>query len=60
MELVGRWGVIELRQARINDDKLWSTLHKATESDLAGGAGRDVGGLLATRVLPLVNGVEHG
>ena len=102
MELVGRWGVIELSQARINDDKLWSNLYKANETDLDWGAGRNVGELLAdwgaegygtreavvgdesrrrtdmcvtgakdcehlpaiaylaTRVLPLANGVEHG
>jgi hypothetical protein len=39
--------MIELRQARINDEKLWSNLYKANASDLDAGVGRDAGALLA-------------
>jgi len=39
--------MIELRQARINDDKLWSNLYKASAAELDAGTGCDVGALLA-------------
>lgn len=39
--------MIELRQARINDDKLWSNLYKATASELDDGAGCGVRSLLS-------------
>jgi serine/threonine protein kinase len=38
--------MIELRQARINNDKLWSNVYKATPAELDAGAGCDVGELL--------------
>jgi hypothetical protein len=39
--------MIELRQARIKDDKLWSNLFKTEPSELDDGAACDVGALMA-------------